>query len=222
MNTVNRVVVVIVLALAAISCCVLLAGARWVVPALADQLGALAQTVENAPWYQVVLPGVVVAFVIDVVLLLFIILEVRPSKAQFIRVENATGGEVELNANSIVDRLMQEVDVLPGVINVRPKITTTRNGVAVHLKADVSEGSDLPTQGERIADKVREVIEETIGLKMAREPKVSLRTVAYSEAARGKQPAETKKRPPTKPSSSSVLSNVTSYPLDSSDEDSSV
>jgi hypothetical protein len=223
MNTFNRVVVVVVLALAAIFCCVVLAGARWVVPVLASQMDALTQSIESAPWYQIVLPGVILAFVIDFVLLFFIVLEVRPPKARFIRVENAAGGEVELNASSIVDRLKQEVDVLPGVINVSPKLTTTRNGVAIHLKADVAEGSDLPTQGELIADKVREVIEETIGLKMAREPKVSLRTVSYSEAAQGKRPAETEKRPPTRPKvSSPVLSDVTSYPLGSSDEDSSV
>jgi hypothetical protein len=215
MNTVNRIVVVVVLVLAAILCCVLLAGARWVLPALANQLDALAQSIESVPWYQIVIPGVILAFVVDFVLLLFIIFEVRPPKARFIRVEKAAGGEVELNASSIVNRLKQEVDALPGVINVRPEITTRRNGVVVHLKADVAEGSDMPTQGERIVNKIREVIEDTIGVKMARVPKVSLHTVPRPTIAQPKQPAEAEKRPP-------VLPDVTSYSIDSPDKDSFV
>jgi hypothetical protein len=223
MNMVNRIVVVVVLVLAAILCCVVLAGARWVIPALANQLDVLAKLIESAPWYQIVLPGVILAFVVDFVLLLFIILEVRPPKAQFIRVEKAAGGEVELNASSIVDRLKQEVDALPGVINVRPKITTKRNGVVVHLNADVTEGSDMPIQGERIASKIREVIEDTIGVKMARVPKVSLRTVPHPKVEETKQPAEVKKRSPAEPEESPpALPDVASYPLSSSDEDSFV
>jgi hypothetical protein len=223
MNTVNRVVVVAVLVLVAILCCVLLVGARWVIPILANQLDSLAQVIESAPWYQIVLPGVILAFVVDFVLLLLIILEIRPPKARFIRVEKAAGGEVELNASSIVDRLTQEVDALPGVINARPKITTKRNGVVVHLRADVAEGSDLPRQGERIADKIREVIEDTIGVKMARLPKVSLRTVPRPVVAPPKQPAEGKKHPLAEPEKSPpALPDVASYSLGSSDEDSFV
>jgi hypothetical protein len=223
MNTVNRIVVVAVLALAAILCCVLLVGARWVLPVLANQLDVLTQFVVGLPWYQIVIPGVILAFVVDFVLLLFIILEVRPPKAQFIRVEKAAGGEVELNASSIVDRLKQEVDALPGVINVKPEITTKRDGVVIHLKADVAEGSDLPRQGERIADTIREVIEDTIGIKMARAPKVSLRIVPYTQAEQPRQPSEAEKRPSTKPEKSSpTLPDVTSYTLDSSDKDSFV
>jgi hypothetical protein len=223
MNMVNRIIVVVVLALAAILCCVVVAGARWVIPVLANQLDLLANSIENAPWYQIVLPGVILAFVADFVLLLLIILEVRPPKAQFIRVEKAAGGEVELNASSIVDRLKQEVDALPGIINVRPKITTRRDGVVVHLKADVAEGSDLPKQGERIADKIREVIEDKIGIKMTRVPKVSLRTAPQPKVVQPKQPAEVKKRPPAEPEESPpVLPEVASYSLGSSDEDSFV
>jgi hypothetical protein len=198
----------------------MLAGARWVIPLLANQMDSLAGFVTNAPWYQIVLPGVILAFVLDVVLVLFIVLEVRPPRARFIRVEKAAGGEVELNASSIVDRLKQEVDVLPGIISAKPKITTKRDGIMVHLQADVAEGSDLPTQGELIASTIREVIEDTIGLKMARAPKVSLRTVSYSQPAQPKKPVEGGKRPPAKPKESSpTLPEITSYSLGSSDKD---
>jgi hypothetical protein len=222
MNTVNRVVVVGILVLAAIVCCVMLAGARWIIPALANQLDSLAQLVESVPWYQVVLPGVVLAFVVDFVLVLLIIFEVRPPKAKFIRVERAAGGEVELDVTSVVGRLKQEVDALPGVINVRPKVSAKRKGVEVQLKADIIEGADLPVQGERIADAVREVIEEVIGLKMTKPPKVSLRTVSQVKKApvrsvepKKSPPAEPKEKPPAFP-------EIPSYSLDRSDKDSSV
>lgn len=220
MNTINRVVVVVLLAALAILCCVLSVGAKWIVPAIAEQLDVLAGSLDSLSPAAALIVGAAIGLASVFVLVCLIILEVRPPKAKFIRVEKASGGEVELNANSIVDRLKQEVDALPGIINVRPKIATKRNGVVVELKADVVAGSDLPVQGERIADTIRKVIEDTIGLKMAKLPKVSLRAV-HAPTAQPKKPAEVKKRPPVKPEKSPpTLPEVKSYSIGSSDDDS--
>lgn len=220
MNTINRIVVVVLLAVLAISCCVLSVGAKWIVPVIAEQLKMLAGPLDSLSTVSALIIGAAIGLASVFVLVCLIILEIRPPKAKFIRVEKASGGEVELNASSIVDRLRQEVDALPGVINVRPKIATKRNGVVVELKADVAEGLDLPIQGERIADTIRKVIEETIGLKMAKLPKISLRTVR-SPTAQPKQP-KVEKRPPAEPEEKSppALPDVASYSLGSSDDDS--
>lgn len=231
MNTINRIVVVVLLAVLAILCCVLSVGAKWIVPVIAEQLNALAGLLDGVSLAAALIVGAAIGVASVFVLVCLIILEVRPPRGRFIRVEKATGGEVELNVSSIVDRLKQEVDALPGVINVRPRIATKRNGVMVHLKADVLEGSDLPSQGERIADTIRKVIEDTIGLKMIRAPKVSLRAVPNLKAAQPGQPIKEKKRPPAKPEESPsakpeeslpAFPDIASYSLGSSDEDSSV
>ena len=212
-----------------ILCCVLSVGAKWVVPVMAEQLDVLADSLDSLSLVTALIVGTAIGLASVFVLVCLIVLEVRPPRAKFIRVEKATGGEVELNASSIVDRLKQEIDALPGVINVRPKIATKRDGVVVELKADVAEGADLPIQGERIADTIRKVIEDTIGLKLARLPKVSLRTVRYP-TAQPKQPAKVEKRPLAEPEKSlsaepenrpPTLPDVKSYTLGSSDDDSS-
>jgi hypothetical protein len=79
---------------------------------------------------------------------------------------------------------------------------------------------DLPSQGERIADKIREVIEETIGLKMAREPKVSLRTVSQAGEAPVKSGGVKKPSSAESEESQPTLPDVTSYSIGSSDKDS--
>jgi uncharacterized alkaline shock family protein YloU len=220
MNTINRVVVVVVLAVLAILCCVLSVGAKWIVPVIAEQLNVLAGSLDSLSPVAALIIGAAIGLASVFVLVCLIILEIRPPKAKFIRVEKATGGEVELDASSIVDRLKQEVDALPGVISVRPKIAVKRNGVVVDLKADVAEGLDLPIQGERIADTIRKVVEDTIGLKMAKLPKVSLRTVR-APTAQPKKPAAVEKRPSAEPEKSPpALPEVKSYSIDSSDDDS--
>lgn len=194
MKTVNRIIVVALLVIFTMLCCVLLAGAKWVIPALADQLNYLADSIESAPWYQVVIPGVILAFVVDFILVLLIIMEMRRPKVKFIHVEKAAGGEVQVSVASIVDRLRHEVDALPGVLKVTPHVSGRRGGVAVRLDVDIAAGLDVPVQAGQIVETVRQAVEEKMGLAMAKTPKVNLRTVPYTQLAGPSERVE-KKRP---------------------------
>jgi hypothetical protein len=199
MKTVNRIIVVALLVVSTMLCCVLFAGAKWVVPALADQLNHLAKSIESAPWYQVVIPGVVLAFVVDFILVLLIIMEMRQPKVKFIHVEKAAGGEVEVSIASIADRLKHEVDALPGVLKVSPRVSGSRGGVAIHLDVDIAAGLDVPVQAGQIVETVRQAVEEKMGLKMAKTPKVKLRTVPYPQKTVLSDRAEENNRPPAEP-----------------------
>jgi hypothetical protein len=196
MNTVNRIIVVALLALATILCCVLLVGARWVVPALADQLSLMADLLESTPGYQVVVPGVILAFVVDFVLVLLIILEVRRPKAKFIRVEKTAGGEADISIASIASQLEQEMDALPGVLKVKPRVSGSKGGVAITMQVDVAAGFDSPAQADQIAEAARKVVAEKMGLKITDKPKVSLRAVPHPKEARpGERPRHEEGRP---------------------------
>jgi hypothetical protein len=199
MKTVNRIIVVALLVVSTMLCCVLLAGAKWVIPALADQLNLLAKSIESAPWYQIVIPGVILAFVVDFILVSLIIIEMRQPKVKFIHVEKAAGGEVEVSVASIVDRLRHEVDALPGVLKVSPRVSGRRGGVAIHLDVDIAAGLDVPVQAGQIVETVRQAVEEKMGLKMAKTPRVKLRTVPYPQRAILSNRVEEKKQPPAKP-----------------------
>lgn len=227
MKTLNRIIVVALLVVSTMLCCVLFAGARWVIPALADQLNLLAKTIESAPLYQVVIPGVILAFVVDFILVLLIIIEMRQPKVKFINVEKAAGGEVEVSIASIVDRLRHEVDALPGVLKVKPRVSGKRGGVAIHLDVDIAAGLDVPVQAGQIVKVVQQVVEEKMGLKMAKTPKVKLRTVPYPPKVvpsthvepLAKVLAEPKKDPFPLPKAPSVPSDLEALPLDEPDEE---
>jgi hypothetical protein len=128
-----------------------------------------------------VIPGVILAFVVDFILVLLIIMEMRRPKVKFIRVEKAAGGEVQVSVASIVDRLKHEVDALPGVLKVKPHVAGRRGGVAVKLEVDIAAGLDVPVQAGQIVETVRQAVEEKMGLTMAKTPKVNLRTVPYTQ-----------------------------------------
>ncbi|MDY7077569.1 MAG: alkaline shock response membrane anchor protein AmaP [Chloroflexota bacterium] len=203
MNAVNRVLVVIILLVSIVACSVLLVGSRWVLPAFAYQLDTLIETIQDLEWYQLELPGGLIALLVDLVIVVFIFFEVRrPSRS--IRVEKAAGGEVQISVASIADRLKYEVDQLPSVLRTKPKVSAKRGGVVVEMDVETSAGVNVPEKAEQIVETARQVVEEDMGLKLVR-PKVNLRVVPHPKtrkpSARPREvpAAKPKERPPAEP-----------------------
>lgn len=180
MNTVNRVVLVVLLILAMAVCSLTLVLPIRTMETVARQAGAL------AGWLELVRPlvrlpvGVLLALIVDLVGILFIVLEVRRPPAKSIRVEQASGGEVTLSVASIADQLQAEISQLSQVIKVEPKVSAKRKGVVVELDARIAAESGVPDIASRIVGVIQRVIEDKMGLKLARPPKVNI------EAVRGK------------------------------------
>jgi hypothetical protein len=178
MNTFNRVLIAVALIVAMALCSVFL-----VIPAAFDQLTRQLAVVDQ--FLSTLKPvarvgfGVLFAAVLDIVLALLVVLELRRARPRSIRVERVTGGEVSISTASIVDRLRYEIDQLPGVLRVRPRVTARRGGVAVRLDIETAVAIDVPQKAERIVETAHLVIEEKMGLKLAHPPKVELRTVAH-------------------------------------------
>lgn len=184
MNTLNRVLIVLGLIAAVFLCTaalVLPAAGVPVLESLAGQLERLAELVESLRWYVRIPLAVLFAATLDIVLVLFLILEVRRPRPKFIRVEKAAGGEVNVSMASISDRLNYEVNSLPNVLRVKSKVSSKRKGVVISLDADISAGMDVPMKADQIVERARQVVEEKMGLKMARPPKVNLRAIPYPE-----------------------------------------
>jgi uncharacterized alkaline shock family protein YloU len=182
MNTFNRVTVVLLLVVLTVLCCALSAGAKWIIPPVAEQMSMWAGDLEDAGALTTVGVGAAIGLAPVLVLVLLIILEVRPRRRRFIRAEKATGGQVEVSVTSIAERLKHEVNSLPGVLSVKPKVSGKRRGVEVNLDVDMGAGLDVPPQAERIVETVRQVVEEKMGLKLATLPKVHVKTVPYPKA----------------------------------------
>ena len=196
MNAFNRVVMVVLLLVAMVLCTVLLVGAKVVVPAVAEQWATLAESIEGRTWFELALPGCVLAGVVNLILGLFVLLEVRrPRKS--IRVEKAAGGEVSVSVASITERLKYEAGQVSDVLRTRPRVSGKRSGVAVELDVEAAAGVSVPEKADQIVEVVRRVVEEDMGLKLVRPPKVSLRVVSYPRER--KPPVGLAEVPPARP-----------------------
>ncbi len=189
MNAVNRVLVVILLLVAIPLCTILLVVPLPALGAVAQQSAALVDLLTSLRPYVRVILGILFALTLDVIFVLLIILEVRRPTPKAIRVEQTAGGEVQISVASIADRLKYEVDQLPGVLRTKSKVSAKRGGVVVELDVEMAAGIDVPEKAERIVETARQVVEEKIGLKLARLPKVNLRAVPYPTTPRARPPA---------------------------------
>ncbi len=184
MNTFNRVLVVFLLLIAIMLCTFVLVVPVPVLNAIAQQSALLADLLDfewyTFEWFMRIIAGICFALLLDIILLFFLVLEVRqPRKA--IRVEKAAGGEVLISITSIADRMKHEVGQLPNVLRTKPKVSGKRKGIEVKLDVEAEAGVNVPEKAEQIVQVARRVVEEDMGLKLARPPRVNLRVAPYSK-----------------------------------------
>jgi hypothetical protein len=207
MNTVNRVFLVVLLLVAIVLCTLALVVPVRVFEAVARQSAALVDFLDRVrPLVRVSL-GILFALVLDVIFVLLIVLEVRRSVPKAIRVKKTAGGEVMINVASIADGLRYEVDQLSTVLRSKSKVSGKRGGVVVELDVETA-GIDVPEKAEQIIETARRAVEDKMGLKLARPPKVNLRAVPYPGTPETPKAPSTPTRPeiPSMPSTPEVSS----------------
>lgn len=189
MNTFNRIVLVILLLVVMVLC-----SFAFVVPV--QTLRVFAQQARGmADFFARVRPefrlpvGILLALVVDLVGILLIVLEVRRPAPQSISVEQAGGGEVTLSIASVADQLKAEVNQLPEVLQAKPKVSAKGKGVVVEVDAKIAAEAGLPGKAERIVETIRRVVEEKMGLKLARPPKVNIEAVRQAPTAAVTEPS---------------------------------
>ena len=188
MNAFNRVSVVILLLVAILLwtvVLVLLALGVPVLEAIGEQFISWGEFVNSLRWFVRMLLGFLFAVAVDIVLILLVVAELRRPKRQSIRVAKAAGGEVQVSVASIADGLRYEIDQLSSVLRSRSKVSAKRGGILVEIDVETAAGIDVPAQAAHIVETARRVVEDRMGLKLARSPKVNLRAVPYPSAPRG-------------------------------------
>jgi hypothetical protein len=100
--------------------------------------------------------------------------------------------------SSVVNRLKYHIDTLPGVLDVKPKITAYRRGVEVVLDVAITADANMPTKIEEISTVARQVIEDDMGLRLKGKPQLNLRTMAVPESMlpKAETPPEVEKEAP--------------------------
>lgn len=184
MNTFNRVVLVILLLVAMVLCSFVFVVPVPTLRVLAQQAGGLADFFDRVRPIVRLPAGILLALIVDLVGILLIVLEVRRPARRSISVEQTGGGEVTLSIASIADQLKAEVNQLPEVLQVKPKVSAKRKGVVVELDVKIAAEAGVPGKAERIVETVRRVVEEKMGLKLARAPKVNIEAVRQAPGTR--------------------------------------
>jgi hypothetical protein len=189
MNKTNRVLIILALLVIMALCTATLVFPVRVLNSGARQLSGLAASIARlgAPfhdtgWFVRAAVGALFAATLDIICVLLIIAEFRWPAPKFIRAEKTTGGEVRVSIASIADRLKYEIDQLPSILRCKPRVSARKGGVVLELDVEAAAGIDVPAKAEQIVETARLVVEERMGLKLARPPKVNLRTIPYPKA----------------------------------------
>jgi hypothetical protein len=186
MNTFNRVVIVILLLIL-----IPLLSVFFVIPHnVLYNVGGWMQDLGTqlsawTGWLRLLL-GIVLALVFDVVAAFLIYLEVRRPRKRFIHVQQRSGGEVRLAVESIVQKIKYQLEPMPNVIKVDPKVQAKGNKVSANVKVTVAPEGNVPEMAAELVENVKQVLTTDLGLNVAGEPQVEM-TVAT--APRGAQRA---------------------------------
>ena len=111
---------------------------------------------------------VIVGGVIVISCLILIWLELRRPRKRTIRTQKLSGGEAHITVDSIEQRLAYNIDQLPDVVKVSPRINGRSRGVDVDLILETSPDIDVPMKTEEVIEVTREIIVERMGLKLGK------------------------------------------------------
>jgi len=191
MSTLNRVVIVVVLlALMALvtAVCVL---PHIILTNVGEWLVNLGQYFNGVqPALRLIL-GLLLALFLNAVILFLIFLEVRPEHRRFIRVQQVTGGMATISTDSITQQVTYQLDPIPGVLKVAPRINAKGDKVRAVVDVEVAAGSDVPDLASRLMEAVKTVLADSLGLQVYGQPEVRIKVAA--------SPTPVVKKPQPKP-----------------------
>lgn len=111
---------------------------------------------------------VIVGGLVVLACLILIWLELRRPRKRTIRTQKLAGGEAHITVESIEQRLAYNIDQLPDVVKVTPRIDGKSRGVDVDLLLETSPDIDVPMKTEEVLEVTRQVIVERMGLKLGK------------------------------------------------------
>jgi len=149
------------------------------------------------------------AILFDVLLIGLLTLEIRGPARRTLRVAKVGGGEVSVTAESLVERIQYHVDQVADVIGVQVKVAPRGGGVDLDLNIQTGADVNVPEKAEQVLEVTRQVVEDKMGLKLARKPRINIHAMPYpGVVARPTAPPQSPRQPmpPTPPAPSSPFS----------------
>jgi hypothetical protein len=187
MNTVNRVVIVVLL----LTLMALLT-TLFVLPhiVLTNVGGRMVEWGKffgdmSAQWLRLTL-GLLLSFIVDALIAFLIFLEVHRTRKRFIRVQQVTGGMATISTESIVQQLQHSLDPIVDVIKVAPSVNAKRDKVQTVVDVEVGANANVPRMATELIDMVQKVLTENLGLQVYGQPEVRIKVATAPAGAKAK------------------------------------
>ena len=184
MNIFNRVVVILLLLALAVLLVVFMVAPTGLIRELEVDFGLLGDALEirgitffSFTWNWV--SAVLMALVLLIIVLLLLYLELRRTARRAAVVLGVGTGRAEVSTESIARRVEYNLQELPDVIQVRPRIRGSRRGVEVRLEVETSPEVDIPAKAEEICRLAQEVVEDRMGLRLDKEIQLRIPHAPY-------------------------------------------
>jgi len=119
------------------------------------------------------------AVLLDILLIVLLMLERRPQQ-HAIPVQKVGGGAVSVTAESLAERLQYHLGQLADVIGTKARVALSRRGgVELDLDVRVSADVNIPEKADQILEVARQVVEDKMGLRLARKPRVYIQAAPH-------------------------------------------
>ena len=182
LNTVNRVFIVILCLVLMVTLTALFLIPHEILIRLGEWMSQWGRYfLSQSPWTRLGI-GVALAVVVDLLLAFVIFLEVKRKRKRYIRVQQATGGMVNISIDSVVEQLKYTLDPMEGVVTVKPTIKAKGNKVQAMVDVTVSKGRNIPTMAQRLVQRVKSALTQDLGLEIAGDPEVRIRVHPKEES----------------------------------------
>ena len=171
MNVFNRLVVIVLLCILVILTAIVVLVPRESLRAVAVTFDWLQQGASNYQQNDRLLFAagrVIIGGLVAIAALVLLWLELRRPRKKTIRAQKLAGGEAHIATESIEQRLAYNIDQLPDVVHVYPRITGRSRGVDVDMLLETTPEIDVPMKTEEVLQVTREVIVERMGLKLGK------------------------------------------------------
>ncbi len=172
MNTFNRLIVVLLLLLIVVATALVVIVPQETLDVVAATFGWLSDGVEDyrqsSDRLLFAAGRVLAGGIVIVACLILLWLELRRPRKKVIRAQKMAGGEAFIATDSIEQRLAYNIDQLPDVVKVFPRITGRARGVDIDLRLETSPDIDVPMKTEEVLEVTREVVVERMGLKLGK------------------------------------------------------
>lgn len=175
MNLFNRVVTTVVLLVVALTSVIVALAPQQVLTIVAEQLAIIKVTPQGQ------LFGLVVGVVIAIVCCLLIVAEVRRPATGSVALARLPEGVAEFATESIALKLKHEIESLPDVRLVTPKVVSRGGQVDVEVAVQTSPDVDVPDKTSEVYQAIRTNMDQ-MGLKLGK-LRVNMRYSSYPTSA---------------------------------------